>query len=275
MNIVLSGRNRARFAEDLAAHRAECHENDVEYSRLILHISLNTLKKCLDPDEAGPLSLKRQTLIAICSSAGLDPEQYGLNVKLPSRGSQFGGYTKLDFGFVAGRYFLHRRSFLTGSNINRSLLDIRWSDRDQCLSFQEQLRYRSDGGVHQQNEYAGNVYMHRDRVLMSMLCNDAGELRIIMTHTPNRPAGRARPAFKLHGVMLTHGFPRGYFQPVVSAVQIESAPASGTLAVEKVCRTLSVGDPDFDRLSHDLKHAEEHAVIMTPLLQRKLASPAS
>jgi hypothetical protein len=274
MNIVLSGRERARFAADLAAHRAECHQNDADYARLILRVSLNTLKKCLDPDEAGPLSLKRQTLIAICSGTGLDPAQYGLNVKLPSRGSQFGAYTKVDFGFVAGLYFLHRRSFLTGSNINRSLLDIHWNDRDQCLSFQEQLRYRSDGGVQQRQDYAGNVYIHRDRVLMSLLSNDAGELRILMTHTPNRPTGRARPALKLYGVMLTHGFPRGYFQPVVSAVQIETAPVSGTLVAEKVCRTISAGDGEFERLSHDLKHAEEHAVIMTPLLQRRLASPA-
>ena len=274
MNIVLSGRGRSKFAEDLAAHRAECHENDADYARLVLRISLNTLKKCLEMQAPRPLSLKRQTLVAICSSAGLDPAHYGLNVKLPSRGSQFGAYTKADFGFIAGRYFLHRRSFLTGNNINRSLLDIRWNDREQCLAFNERLRYRSDGGVDQQNEYGGNVYMHRDRVLMSMLSNDAGELRVIMTHTPNRPAGRSRPSFKLHGVMLTHGFPRGYFQPVVSAVQIETAPAGGTLSVEKVCRTISSGDPEFDRLSHDLKHAEEHAVIMTPLLQRKLASPA-
>lgn len=274
MNIVLSGRNRARFAEDLAAHRGECHENDADYARLILRISLNTLKKCLDPDQAEPLSLKRQTLIAICSGAGLEPAQYGLNVKLPSRGSQFGAYTKADFGFFVGRYLLHRRSFLTASNINRSLLEIRWNEKEQCLAFQERIRYRSDGGVQQQHEYAGNVFVHRDRVLMSMLSNDEGELRIIMTHTPNRPAGRARPAFKLHGVMLTHGFPRGYFQPVISAVQIESVPAAGAQTVDKVCKTISAGDPDFERLTFDLKHAEEHAVIMTPLLQRKLASPA-
>ncbi|KAB2851056.1 MAG: hypothetical protein F9K44_02860 [Hyphomicrobiaceae bacterium] len=274
MNIVLSGRHRTSFAEDLAAHRGECHENDADYARLILRISLNTLKKCLEPDPARPLSLKRQTLIAICTSAGLDPARYGLNVKLPSRGREYGAYTKADFGFMAGRYLLHRRSFLTGSNINRSLLEIRWNDREQCLSFQERIRYRSDGGVPQQFEYNGEIFMHRDRVLMSMLSNDAGELRMIMSHTPNRPAGRARSAFKLHGVMLTHGFPRGYFQPVVSAVQIESVPASATISVDKACRTIAPGDPDFDRLGHDLKHAEEHATIMTPLLQRKLARPA-
>lgn len=269
MTLTLSGNHRDRFRDDLLAHRNSVHQNDAEYAGKVLKTSLNTYKKCVGPDPT--LGLKRGTLITICTNAGLSPSAYGLNVSLPGPNSVYGGYTRAEYDFLCRRYFYYRRSFLTGQNITRSLLEISWNDAKSALSFHEQLRYVSDAGVTQSTEYRGEVYMHPDRVLMSLLSIDEGEVRVTLLHTPERRAqGGAPRNIRTRGVLLTHGYPRTVFQPVVSAIAIEEAPdGRAARTADLMGRTIKPGDADFERISADLAQAEDHAVVMTPLLARR------
>ncbi len=122
MPIVLAGAARKRFRDAIRAHRNRSTENDASYAKDILKVSLNTFKKCVSPDDR--LSLKRHSLINILKATGLDPASFGLEISLPAQGTPYGGYSRAEYSFIAGRYLLFRRSFLTGLNITRAVLDI-------------------------------------------------------------------------------------------------------------------------------------------------------
>ena len=93
MTTSLTGRHLVRFSADLQAHRATFSLNDAEYADQILKISLNTFKKCVQPD-GDSLSLKRHTLLSILANAGLNPRSYGLSLALPSQSSPFAATTR-------------------------------------------------------------------------------------------------------------------------------------------------------------------------------------
>lgn len=274
MSLRLVGTARDRFREDLLAHRNSIHLKDADYVEQTLGTSLNTYKKCVGPSPS--LSLNRGTLISICSNAGLDPGAYGLNVSLPGAGGHYGGYSKADYGFIEGRYFYYRRSFLTGLNVTRSLLTISWDDAKSALGFSEQIRYVSDAGIAQTTQYRGEIYMHADRVLMSLLSIDEGEVRLTLLHVPERPTNKtAGRQIRTKGVLVTHGYPRTFFQPVVSAVTLEQVPDGRARAGDINGKTIKPGDPDYERIFGDLVQAEEHAVVMTALLARNPRSFAA
>jgi hypothetical protein len=155
MLIVLSGRQRAQFRNDLLAERAKSPLNDAGYVHGVLGISLNTFKKCIAPGES--LSMKRHSFNAIVANAGLDPARFGSTLKITAQPAHFGGYSKAEFGYIAGRYLLYRRSFQNGIDITRAVLDVSWSDSLSCLTFKELRRYKSDTGVLQANDMAGNI----------------------------------------------------------------------------------------------------------------------
>ena len=73
---------------------------------------------------------------------------------------------------------------------------------------------------------------------------------------------------KIHGALLAHGFPKGYFQPVISPVQLESVPPGTSGEIAKLTKTIGTDDADYDRIDRDLRHAEENAIVMTSLIAR-------
>jgi hypothetical protein len=253
----------------LLAHRAAFPLGDADYARERLKVSLNTFKKCIAEESKEALVLTRHTFVTICAGANLNPSDYGFDFTVPALGAAFGGYDKADFAFLIGRFALHRRSFLTGRNVNRSALDISWSERNACLSFVEHVRYESDKGVQQFFEYSGNIYMHRERMLLSLLGIQDGEVRLTLVHAPDRPApGRRRPPHKLRGALLTHAYPKGFFQPTFSPVYIEEAATGPKSSPDAICRTLRPGDLDFERIALELDEIEEHSTVVTSLLVR-------
>jgi len=267
MAIELSGAPRKRFRSSILAHRNNSNENDAVYARDILKISLNTFKKCIGPDES--LSLKRRSLVSILNAIRLDPAAYGLKLTLPGPTAPYGGYSQAEYGFIANRYLLYRRSFLTGLNVTRAVLDISWNREKECLSFVEYLRYVSDSGVRQEINYAGDIYMHPDRVLMSLLVIDQGETRLTMLQTPAKSIpGQNVRTIRSHGVLLTHGFPRKYYQPVVSPVVIEQMPSRSQRRLDDLCATLTPGDEGYDTWMRELVQAEQNAAAITPLIAR-------
>ena len=271
MPLELPASHRRKFAEHLRRHRDRHSVTDLEYSDNILKVSINTYKKCLEANAKAPLALQRATFVKLFENAQLEPSDYGMNFNLPLHNQAHGGYTQDDYGFIAGRYLTHRRSFLTGANITRSVLDITWNVDGAFLAFHEHLHYIADNGAEQHGSYKGEIFMHKDRVLMSLLTIRDGEVRVTMVHVPEkRPLKHVNNPVKMLGALVTHGYPKHFFQPVVSPVLIEEAPSAATASpVDKLCGTISPDDREFARVAKELQHAEDHAVVMTSLLARK------
>ncbi len=266
MAITLGGRQREKLRADLLKHRESFSLNDADYVADVLKISLNTLKKCLDDKASGALTLKRQTFLSIFRYAGLNPQDYGLTATLPSRAAPYGGYGKDDYAYLCGRHYLYRRSFLTGRNINRLVLDIAASKAKECLTFHEFQHYVSDSGVRDEQHYIGDIHIDQDRSILGFPATDEGQTRLMLVGMPRRPVGREK--VKMRGALLTYGIPRGSWQPTVSCVFIEGPWESKHPNPREQSMTLYPDADEFERIATELALAEEYATIQTPLLWR-------
>jgi hypothetical protein len=270
MDVTLTGENVVFFRKSLRTARSRSPLNDAEYARDILRVSLNTLKKCLadGPD----LRLKQRVFNSIVSNAGLDINSFqSINLSLQPP-SLYGGYTKNEFSYLIGRYLLHRRSFQNGTDISKAVLDISWSDSQSCLIFNEMRRYKTDGNIWQSNDIKGMIYMHAERVLMGLLALDQGDVRLTLLHIPSRNVyGTQLGTIRTSGVVLTHGYPKRYFQPVVSAVTMEAiGPTLSKLSPNDICGLITEGDPEYQTVEQELRIAENHAIVMTSHMARDI-----
>lgn len=274
MAVEITGQDRVRFARQLQAHRDGYAVSDAEYAERILGVSLNTFKRCINAQGHPRLAFKRNTFIMLFQRTGLDPARFGLSAALPTREMRFGGYGQADFPHLAGRYLIYRRSFLTALNIVRGVLDIAWDEPQQCYGFVETLAYETDSGNAYEAVNKGDIHIQAQRNLMFLLACQAGAVRMIMLQIPEAPeGGRTAPSIKTRGALLTYGNPKDFYQPIVSAVVVEKRLEKTSGDVRKLCGTLRPGQPEFAAKCAELRHAEEHAVVMTPLLFAR-AAPA-
>ena len=275
MTISLSGRHRHRFRADLQAHRETFALNDAEYADQILKVSLNTYKKCVQSGGSAPLSLKRHTFVNIFAHTALDPKNYGLSIGVPSQASPFGGYQKDEFRFLCGRFFLYRRSFLTARYITRSILDLRPSQAQECLSFSELHYYTSEVGVRAEIHYHGDVHINQERSILSLPAFTQGQVRLtlLQPERPDRLGSKGR--IKMRGAVLAFGNPKGHWQPTVSGVFVDGPidDKDKRLHARDLCKTIQDTSEDYAALCGELARVEEHATIMTPLMWAKLQSP--
>jgi len=211
--------------------------------------------------------LKRQTFLNIFENASLAPNDYGVSVTLPAHASQYGGYDKRSYSYICGRFSLYRRSFLTAGNLNRSVLEIYPNPSKECLSFSEVHSYMSDGGVHDEHRYNGDIYIDKDRTMLSFPAYRDGQVRLTLIQMPQHPIGREK--IKMRGALLTFGIPRGYWQPTVSCVFAEG-PVTAQSSIRDLCGTIYEGGDEYRRVSAELTHTEEHAVVLTPMLWHRL-----
>ncbi len=266
MTISLSGRQRERFKVDLRAHRETFSLNDADYADQVLRVSLNTYKKCVQPTGNGPLALKRHTFVSIFANTALDPKNYGLAIGVPSQVSPFGGYQKNEFLFLCGRFFLYRRSFLTARHITRSILEIRPSESQECLSFNELHYYTSEVDVREEIHYHGDIYLNQERSILSLPAYSQGHVRLMMLQ-PERAGSKGK--IKMRGALLTFGNPKGYWQPTVSCVFVDGPVTEKGVDPRELCKTMLDGSEEHAALSAELARVEEHATIMTPLMWSK------
>ncbi len=234
MTISLSGRQRDRFKTDLRTHRETFSLNDAEYADQVLKVSLNTYKKCVQSTGSKPLALKRHTFVNIFVHTALDPKNYGLSISVPSQVSPFGGYQKDDFQFLCGRFFLYRRSFLTARHITRSILEIRLSDSQECLSFNELHYYTSEVGAREEIHYHGDVYMNQERSILSLPAYLQGQVRLTLLQ-PERLGSKGR--VKMRGAVLAFGNPKGHWQPTVSCVFVDGPVEEKRSHPRDLCKT--------------------------------------
>jgi hypothetical protein len=197
----------------------------------------------------------------------LDPKNYGLSISVPSEASPFGGYLKSDFQFLCGRFFLYRRSFLTARHITRSIIEFRLSESHECLSFQELHYYTAETGAREEIHYHGDVYMNRERNILSLPAYFHGQVRL--THLqPERLGSKGK--IKMRGAVLAFGNPKGYWQPTVSCVFVDGPVVGKGVDARDLCKTILEGSEEYPELSAELARVEEHATIITPLMWAKL-----
>ncbi len=264
MMINLSGHNRDRFVSDLRDHREAFSLSDKEYAERILKVSPNTFRKCLELSRRSPLALKRHTFVSIFTGSGLDPKAYGLSIGVPSQTSPHGGYKTSDYRFLCGRFFLYRRTFLSARHITRSILEIQTSDAKECLAFHELHYYDSESGVREEIHYRGDVYLNQERSILSMPAYFEGQVRLTLLHMPERRGGRERR--KMRGALLAFGIPKGYWQPTISSVYVEGPIDDKRANPRELCRTIWAELEEYQALSSELAHTEEHATINVPLM---------
>jgi hypothetical protein len=265
MDVTLAGQQRAQLRTDLLSHRAKSSLNDADCVRTVLRISLDTFENCIGP--GARLCLNQRTFNNIVANAGLDPGRLGSRIAAPALPTDHGGYTKADFGYMAGRYLPYRRSFQNGLDISRAVLDIAWSESRSCLVFKEMRRYKTEAGVWRSNDFEGSIFMRAERVLMSLLVIENGVVRLTLLHIPLRHVyGTSLGAIRTSGVVLTHGYPKRFLQPVISAVTIEAVePSKRSMSPNSLCAVSTKDMPEYAAAAEQLRIAEEHAVVMTPV----------
>lgn len=265
MAISLTGRQKDLFQAHLRAHRETFPLNDADYADQVLKISLNTYKKCVEPTD-GSLALKRHTLINIFANTALNPKTYGLTIGVSQRDSPFGGYSKLDVAFLCGRFFIYRRSFLTAQHVTRGILEIRSSQRHECLEFHELQCYLSEVGAREELRYQGEIYINRERSLLSLPAYQDGQVRLTLL----QPERIGKTKLKMRGALLTFGNPKGHWQPTVSCIFVEGPVEERKADPRDLCKTISKGSDGHDTLAAELARIEEHVTIMTPLMWARL-----
>jgi hypothetical protein len=269
--IVLSGHQRELLRHALLRHRQGYAHSEADYVRDVLQVALNTYKKCISVAETEELQMKRRTLAAILKAANIDPAAIDVDLVMPSAVEQFGNYEPQHYSYLLGTYFLHRRSFQTGNNIVRGVIQISINEQKRCLQFDEYNDYISDGGMHDDSHYSGELYMNEERSLFSMFYVLNGYLRLTMTQAPVRNSPGAagtlpRGGIKLRGGLFTHGRGKGVWQPTFSAVSIESLPTALWKKAREECRTIKPDDPEFEALNRELMYAEDYTSVVTPLM---------
>ena len=263
MTVSLFGRQRDRFKADLLAHRETYSLNDAEYADQVLKVSLNTYKKCVQSTGGRALALKRHTFVSIFTHTALDPKSYGLSIGVPSHVSPFGGYQTSDFRFLCGRFFLYRRTFLTARHITRSILEIRPSGSQECLSFNELHYYTAEVGVREEIRYHGDVYINQERTILSMPAYFQGQVRLTLVQ-PERLSGKGK--IKMRGAVLAFGNPKGFWQPTVSCVYVDGPMEEKRSDLRDLCTTILNSSAEYEPLSAELARVEKHVTIMTPLM---------
>jgi hypothetical protein len=276
--IVLNSHQRELLRHALLRHRQGYTHSEADYVKDVLQVALNTYKKCVSVGDAEDLAMKRRTLTAILKAANIAPAAIAVDLVMPSAAEEFGNYDPQQFSYLVGTYFLHRRSFQTGHNIVRGVIEISINEQKRCLRFEEYNDYISDGGMHDDSLYGGDLYMNEERSLYSMFYISNGYMRLTMTQAPVRsgpgPAGTLPPGgIKLRGGLFTHGRGKGVWQPTFSPVSIASLPERQWKQAREQCRTIKPDDPEFEALNRELVYAEDYASVVTPLMFNRASGP--
>jgi hypothetical protein len=118
-----------------------------------------------------------------------------------------GGYALHMVRSIQGRYLCVRPLFNDPSVFNSFGIEISWSKRERCLTFQEFARQDS------QFTQSGIVYIPFGRPFMNLVTTDRGSIRTIFVSFPEEPTGLSR------GVVMTLHNPKpGSYVPAVGPI---------------------------------------------------------
>lgn len=111
--------------------------------------------------------------------------------------------------------------------------------------------------------------------MMGLLCIDRGDARLTLLHVPPRHAFASKlGTSESLGVVVTHGYPKRFFQPVVSPIAIKSVePRKRHDPPETLCKVLKPGNAEYDTAHQHLRIAEEQSCEMTSLTWRSMKAP--
>lgn len=178
---------------------------------------------------------------------------------------EHGGYTKNSFSEYVGKFLAYRRSFSFERNILRSVFDIRWSDHDRCLIFDEHQRYESaEINALVDHSQSGEIYVSNTINLLHFVTTTKGAIRLI---TVSKFRLNDPDDLTMSGIVLTQAKKPLHYQPSTGAIIFEKmAPSVSKEEAVKKVGVLRTTDFDYDRVYRALTEVERHIVhfALTP-----------
>ena len=246
MTISLSARQRVRFRTDLLAHREAFSLNDAEYADQVLKVSLNTYKKCVQLSANKSLALKRHTLRLHLHPLSPGSEKlWSFHRRSRVRYRHSADTKRMNFASFVVAFFSLGARFLTARQVTRSLLEIRPSESQECLSFNELHYYTAEVGVREEIRYHGDVYMNQERTILSMPAYLQGQVR---AHPPAAGTAEQQGKDQDAGAVLAFGNPKGYWQPTVSCVFVDGPIEDKRTNPRDLCKTIVDGSEEHTAL---------------------------
>lgn len=96
----------------------------------------------------------------------------------------------------------------------------------------------------------GDIYMNRERSILSLPAYLDGQVRLTLIHIPQIPQRKER--LKMRGAVLTFGVPKGFWQPTAACVYIEGPIEAKHANLKDMSTTIRCGDDGNTPMSHVL-----------------------
>jgi hypothetical protein len=125
-------------------------------------------------------------------------------VRRDTAAKSVGGYVFDAVEYLQGDYLCIRPMFANPANINAYVIAIAWSDAQNCLVFEEKLRF--DGKYRQ----IGTVYIPFGTAFMNLVSSSAGNVRTVLLSLPDSDG-------MMRGIINTLSNPKGSIYIPVAA----------------------------------------------------------
>jgi hypothetical protein len=167
-----------------------------------------------------------------------------------------GGYTLENFSEFVGHYFVYRRSQRFPKNILRSVFDISWDNKRQCLIFEEHQRYHS-AETHSDidNSQNGDIFHSNTIGLLHFVSQCKGAVRLITVSKfrLNNPSD-----LTMHGIVLTQAKMPFHYQPFAAAIIFQKTSKLAGSSLTHGAKLFRPSDLEHSQINLDLIEVERH-----------------
>lgn len=167
-----------------------------------------------------------------------------------------GGYTLENFSDYVGHYFVYRRSQRFPNNILRSIFDVAWDKRRQCLVFEEHQRYHS-AETHSDidNSQSGDVFYSNTIGLLHFVSQFRGAVRLmtVSKFRLNNPDD-----LTMHGIVLTQAKMPFHYQPFAAAIIFQKTKKLSGDTLTHGAKLFRPAASEHKQINLDLIEVERH-----------------
>jgi hypothetical protein len=122
--------------------------------------------------------VKNQTVIDVAQTLCIEPELEDESHYVEVADEQHGEYARRPFQHYEGAFFSYRRSFTIPSQLMRTIIEIKWSEDEECFVFEERAAFRGPRGLIDHSQ-RGQVYISNLTSLVHFLTIYQGAVRLI------------------------------------------------------------------------------------------------
>lgn len=165
------------------------------------------------------------TVSEICQALNISPNgPIETNSDILVSDDDHGSYSFTQCDDYIGYYYATRRSFSIRGNLVRSIYELFWSNKRNCLCFKEIQKFTSEkfGKVIDFSQ-SGEVYISKNTGLFHFQTVSDGAIRLI-TLTRLRMDDKT-----MNGIVLTQSPESFYYKPSISPIFLQKADATCTL----------------------------------------------